>query len=194
MPLSDLLAALERDAGAQKDALLDAARADAERVTSATEARLALRRSAARAVTEAARRGELERDLARARRAARAQVLEAQAQLLGRVDQAVRRLLPEAVTRDEYRPTFVAALREALSDVGDSPVEIRCSPSLTSAVRDLVRARPGTSVASDPTVGSGFRVDTTDGRVEIDGTLEARYARDRAPLMLAALGWLEAAS
>jgi len=191
MPLPDLLAALERDAGAQTEAILAAARAEAERVASETEARVAGQRAAARATTEAAHRGELERDLARVRREAQARVLAARTRLLDRVNRAVQQLLPGAISQPGYLETLGAAMREATAGVGDAPAEIHCTPSLVAPVRRLVAGRAHTAVTADAGVGSGFRLRTTDGAVEIDATLESRLARERVPLALAALALLE---
>lgn len=192
MPLTDLLAALERDAGAQVEAILAAARAEAERVVSETEERIVAQRAAARATTEAARRGELERDLARARRDAQGRVLVARTCLIERVEDAVRGLLPRAIGESAYLDSLAPALEEALSGVGDVPVEVRCSPSLEKAVRGFVAGRANTVVTPDSGVGSGLRVRSQDGRVEVDATLESRLARDRDELALAALALLEA--
>jgi len=191
VPLPDLLAALERDAGAQAQAILAAAQGEAERVASETEARIAGQRAAARATTEAAHRGELERDLARIRREAQARVLAARARLIDRVTGAVQQLLPETINQPGYLETLGPAMREATAGVGDSPVEIRCTPALVASLRRLVAGRADTAVTADAAVGTGFRLRTTDGAVEIDATLESRLARDRERLALAALALLE---
>ncbi len=194
MPLPDLLAALERDAGTQADAILAAARAEAERVASDTEARIATQRAAARATTETVRRGELERDLARARREAQARVLAARGGLIDRVERAVRGLLPEAMKQPAYLESLAPALQEALSSAGDVPVEIRCSPPLEQSIRRLVSGRPSATVTADAAVGSGFRVRSEDGGMEVDATLESRLVRERAQLALHALALFEAPS
>lgn len=133
----------------------------------------------------------MERDLARARREAQARVLAARARLLDRVDRAVQGMLPGVLKQPGYQHWLRGALEEALAGAGDAPVTIRCSPELADMVRRLWAGRPGTSVTADATVGSGFRVRTVDGAVEIDATLESRLARERSRLALRALALLE---
>ena len=192
MGLEHLLEALERDAKAQIEQLLAQARAEAEGVTAAMTAALAQRQGAAAAARERTRLHEVEQAVTRARRAARRSVLEARERLLERVFTAARSELPAAAAGSGYRAGLPAALAGALAAVGDEEVVIRCPEAL---VRDLERLRPSTTprarVVVDPAAGSGFRLASADGAVEVDDTLETRLDRLRPELarrVLAQLG------
>jgi vacuolar-type H+-ATPase subunit E/Vma4 len=192
MGLEHLLDALERDANAQIDQLLVQARAEADGVTAAATAALAQRRGAAAEARERTRLLEVEQAVTRARRAARRSVLEARERLLERVFTAARNALPAAAAGAEYRAGLPTALAGGLAALGDVAAVIRCPESL---VRDLERLRPPATppvrVVVDPAAGSGFRVASADGAVEVDDTLETRLDRlrpDLARRVLAQLG------
>ena len=192
MGLEHLLEALERDAKAQIEQLLAQARAEAEGVTAATTAALAQRQSAAAETRERTRLIEVEQAVTRARRAARRSVLEARERLLERVFADARSELPAAAAGAGYRAGLPAALAGALAAVGGEEVVIHCPEAL---VQDLERLRPATTprarVVVDPETGSGFRVASADGAVEVDDTLESRLDRLRPELarrVLAQLG------
>ena len=192
MGLEHLLEALERDAKAQIEQLLAQARAEAEGVTAATTAALAQRQGAAAETRERTRLIEVEQAVTRARRAARRSVLEARERLLERVFANARSELPAAAAGAGYRAGLPAALAGALAAVGGEEAVIRCPEVL---VRDLERLRPDATprarVVVDPKAGSGFRVASVDGAVEVDDTLESRLDRlrpDLARRVLAQLG------
>jgi vacuolar-type H+-ATPase subunit E/Vma4 len=119
-------------------------------------------------------------------------VLEARERLLERVFAAARGELPAAAAGAGYRAGLPAALAGALAAVGGAEAVIRCPEALA---RDLERLRPPATppvrVVVDPAAGSGFRVTSTDGAVEVDETLESRLDRLRPELarrVLAQLG------
>jgi vacuolar-type H+-ATPase subunit E/Vma4 len=192
MGLEHLLDALERDANAQIDQLLAQARAEADGVTAAATTALAQRRGAAADARERTRLLEVEQAVTRARRSARRSVLEARERLLERVFTAARSALPAAAASAGYRAGLPAALAGALAALGDVEAVIRCPESLA---RDLERLRPPATppvrVVVDPAAGSGLRVASGDGAVEVDDTLETRLDRlrpDLARQVLAQLG------
>ena len=78
--------------------------------------------------------------------------------------------------------------------MGDEPATIACSPQLSGTIEELVAGRAGTTIRPDDSVGSGFKVHSTDGYVTVDVTLDARLERLRPRLSLEALRELEAAS
>jgi len=191
MGLEHLLEALERDANAQIDQLLAQARAEANRITAAATAALAQRRGTATDARERTRRREVEQAVTRARRTARRSVLEARERLLERVFAAARGELPAAAAGPGYRAGLPAALDGALAAVGHEQVVIRCPEALA---RDLEQLRPeseSVSVVVDPATGSGFRLTTADGAVEVDATLESRLDRLRPELARRVLAQLE---
>lgn len=192
MALEHLLAALERDAAEQVRRLLADAQAAAAKLTDSAEERMARRRREVLGAREAERRGGAEIALAEARRGARRQVLEARQRLLDRIFAAARALLPAVLRSDAYEAALPAHLAEALAFVGEVPAVIRCPPELAAAIRKLVPVGPQFLVTADVTVGSGIRVVTTDGAVEVDNTLEGRLERLRPRLALEALARLGA--
>lgn len=181
MALTHLLDALERDARTEIDRLGATARAEADGIRAESATRLGERRRLALEELDRQHRYELEQALTAARRAGRRAVLEARQRLLQRVFDAVHGLLPGALGLDSYRRSLPAVLRGALAALGEGPVVIRCTPALRPLLEALERPA-GTSVVSDDTVGSGFRVQATDGSVDVVDTLEERLERRRTEL------------
>jgi vacuolar-type H+-ATPase subunit E/Vma4 len=192
MGLEHLLEALERDANAQVEQTLAQARAEADRITAATAEALERQCRDATAARERERRLEVEHAVTLARREARRSILEARARLLERVFTAARAALPAAAAGPAYRKALPAALVSALAAVGAEQVVIRCAKALA---RDLERARPrgaeSVPVVVDAETGSGFRVASADGAVEVDDTLESRLDRLRLVLARGVLAQLE---
>ncbi len=194
MALEHLLAALERDAAEQAQRLLANARTEAAKITGAAEERNARRRRDVIGAHEAEQRATAEVALAAARREARRQVLEARQRLLDRIFAAARGRLPAALRSDAYRAALPVHVAEALAFVGDAPAVIGCPRALAASIRKLVAGNGRLSVTVDAAVGSGFRIATTDGAVEVDNTLEGRLERLRPRLALAVLERLGAVS
>lgn len=192
MGLEHLLEALERDADAQVEQLLAQARAEADRISTESAAALEQRRRETTSACDSARVQEVEHAVTLARREARRSILEARERLLERVFAAARAELPSAVVGPAYRASLPAALRGALSAVGGDHAVIRCPETLAP---ELERARPRGSravpVEVDPAGGSGFRVASADGAVEVDDTLESRLDRLRFDLARRVLAQLE---
>ena len=192
MGLEHLLEALERDADAQVEQLLAEARAEADRISTESAAALEQRRRETTSACDSARVQEVEHAVTLARREARRSILEARERLLERVFAAARAELPAAAAGPAYRASLPAALRGALSAVGGDHAVIRCPEILAP---ELERARPHGSravpVEVDPAGGSGFRVASADGAVEVDDTLESRLDRLRFVLARRVLAQLE---
>ncbi len=184
MALDDLLAALERDATAQAEAVRAEARGAADRIARETDARLAGRRRDVLEARAEALRAAAAVALGEVRWRARAQVLAAREELLDRLFEAAASRLPAAVRGADYRATLPGRLHEALSYLGDEPAMVRCPSALAATVRAALAAEARCTVAPDDAVGSGFRAATTDGTVEIDETLEARLAELRPRLAI----------
>jgi vacuolar-type H+-ATPase subunit E/Vma4 len=192
MGLEHLLDALERDAKGQIDQLLAQARAEADGVTAAAAAALAQRRAAAADAREHTRLLEVEQAVTRARRAARRLVLEARERLLERVFAAVRGALPAAAAGPGYRARLPAALAGALAAIGGGQAVIRCPAALAPELERLrPPATPAVPVVVDPAAGSGFRLASADGAVEVDDTLESRLERLRPALARQVLAELQ---
>jgi len=192
MGLEHLLEALERDADAQVEQTLAQARAEADRISTESTAVLERRRREATSASDCARVLEVEHAVTLARREARRSILEARERLLERVFTAARAELPAAAAGPAYRASLPAALSGALAAVGGDHAVIRCSETLAP---ELARARPRGSrtvpVKVDSASGSGFRVVSADGAVEVDDTLESRLDRLRSVLARRVLAQLE---
>jgi vacuolar-type H+-ATPase subunit E/Vma4 len=190
VPLDTLLATLEREAAAETERVVAEARARAAAVTAEGDARCTRRRAEVLARREAEGRAALLRDLAGARRDARATVLAARDRLLARIFAAVRAALPAAAGTTASRATLGADVAQALAFVGARPVVAHCPPALASELARLAKANGRLTVSPDPTIAAGFRLVTTDGALEVDDTLEGRLERLRPRLALAALAEL----
>jgi vacuolar-type H+-ATPase subunit E/Vma4 len=184
MALDHLLAALERDATAQAEALRAEARATAAAMTREADERVALRRRDALATRETAVRQSTESALADARHASRRRMLDARQRLLDQVFAAAHALLPEAVNGASYRAAVPRHIAEALEAVGDEPAVIRCPEALVPVVQPIVASQARVTVRGDPGVPPGMVVTTTDGVIEVDQTLDGRLERLRARLAL----------
>ena len=192
MGLEHLLEALERDADAQVEQTLAQARAEADRIATESAAALEQRCRETTSARDSARMQEVEHAVTLARREARRSILEARERLLERVFTAARAELPAAAAGPAYRASLPAALSGALAAVGSDQAVIHCPETLAL---DLERARPrghkAVAVIVDAAGGSGFRVASADGAVEIDDTLESRLDRLRSILARRVLAQLE---
>jgi vacuolar-type H+-ATPase subunit E/Vma4 len=188
VPLDQLLAALERAAQEQAERVVADARTEAERISANAEQETARRRDTAVGSRERELRAALEQALSKSRRAARREVLEARDRLLARVFAAAREALPAAIETPAYRAALPQRVAAALSclDPGEQVV-LRCTSSLAETLATEFSGKPGISVREDVEVGSGFRLGTVDGSVEVDDTLETRLAARRAALAREAL-------
>jgi len=182
MPLEHLLAALEREAQARAERLRTDARAEADRITQASETEIAQRRASALGTREAELRGAAEAALSAARRTGRAAVLEARERLWARVLAAARERFPAAMRSDAYRTVLPAELADALAAVGEGAPVIHCPATLAPLIQGALP--PGTSPAieSDPQARPGFTVATRDAQVEVDSTFEERLGRLEAEI------------
>lgn len=194
MALDQLITALEEDADKQAHTELEQARVEAQRVATQARDQIVRRRAEFLVRMEGDLREETEIELVEARRRSRSIVLGARQRLLDRVFTAAAARLPGLLEQRAYRDALPEELRTALSYVGDEPATIACSPQLSGAIEELVAGRAGTTVRPDDSVGSGFKVHSTDGYVTVDVTLDARLERLRPRLSLEALRVLDAAS
>ena len=174
MALEHLVTTLRREAEAERDAILAAARAEAEAIRARSVAELADRRGAVLAARESDRRAAIEFALMAARRDARREVLEARRRLLERVFAATRARFPKALASAEYRAVLPALVNEALRCLGDREGTLRFHPAIRETLEAATAKRAGLRLLAEPGIGSGFKLLSSDGAVEIDGTLEDR--------------------
>jgi vacuolar-type H+-ATPase subunit E/Vma4 len=192
MPLDHLLAALERDATAQAEHLMAQARATADQLTSAAAEAIERRRGETLGAHEREQRAVVQAALSAARRAARRDVLEARERLLDRVFAATRSALPQALAHQAYRAALPQRLAAALSCVEDAgEAALRVPAALAADVRAAISGNGRVTVRVDHTAGSGFRLATADGILEVDDTLETRLDTQRPRLARDVLRQLE---
>lgn len=188
MALDHLLAALERDAIAAAERVRADGRAEAERLTATSTATADQRRDAEVSELRRQRRERMEEELGMARRAGRAQVLEARERVLARIDAALRSALPRVIARPEYLAEFPSLVAGGLACLAEGEaVRVRTLTTLVPAVRAAWPAGRACTVTPDEGIGTGFRLTSEDGAVEIEETLEARYAARRTGVLREAL-------
>ena len=186
-PVEPLLAELANRAAAEGESRLTAARAAAESIRAAGEARRRSRRDGAVTRCDADALATAQPDIARATREARQRVLRARRALvervLARADEELRRRAERAVPSDEW---LGARAGEVLSFMGSSGVELSCPASWVAAVERVVASRPKVRVVADAGGGAiGLRARDTDGRVLVDDTVGGWLGRERASLAIA---------
>jgi vacuolar-type H+-ATPase subunit E/Vma4 len=191
MALEDLIRTRRRDAEQEAAAIQAAAQAEADAIRTRTDQDLAARRGSVLAEREAERRSAVELALSAARHEARRGVLEARARLLDRVFTAARDRFPAAVSAPEYRDILSRWLAEAIGCLAGRSGTLRGHPALREDLARLAAGRTGITLVDDPGVGSGFRLVSDDGAVEIDATLEDRLTRLEQRLRQEVLAALE---
>jgi vacuolar-type H+-ATPase subunit E/Vma4 len=177
MALDQLIQVLRLEAEAEIAAIEQAARTETETIRTRTDTDLAAHRDKVLAERDAQRRVIVEQALAVARRDARRSVLQARERLLGRVFAAARGRFPQVLVVTDFRATLPPQLAEALECLADRQGTLRCHPELRQELERLVGTRPGVRIVPDPAIGSGFKLVSDDGKMEIDATLEDRLAR-----------------
>jgi vacuolar-type H+-ATPase subunit E/Vma4 len=178
MALEHLLGALERDAAAEAQGLLDEARREAARIAAESRDRRDRRRAEFAAGHEAVFRAAAAGAVAAARRQARRQVLEARERFLGRVLRTVEGRLAEAAGGEAYLRELPREAAAVLSYL-EGPAVLHCPPGLEPAVRAAVAAlaAPSITVRGDPAAGPGLRAVSAGGGLTVDATLAGRLAR-----------------
>jgi vacuolar-type H+-ATPase subunit E/Vma4 len=177
MALDTLLAVLLSEAEAEAEAILAAARAEAESIRSHGEAEVVERQRRLELELESERRTAVELALAAARRDARREELLARERMIERVLAAARARFPAALRTVAFRSGLPAQVRQGLECLAGRPATLRCHPDLTLDIAPLVADQAGIQLTPDPATGSGFRLRSEDGALEINATLEDRLQR-----------------
>jgi len=188
MALPDLIARLERDADAQVEAITRRAKAEVRALDAAAA------EAAAGATASHLEQQRLERhaehiaDLARARRRARAEELDARRALLARILERARAGVEEAGASPSYAAALPAHLDEALSYLEGRDVRVRCRTSDAAVLRSIAAGRGHVELAVDDAMGPGLIAEAADGSVVVDNTLAARLTRMERSLAIELLG------
>ena len=147
----------QEQAEAERRAILDRAREDAERL-----------------------RGQ---SVATAQLKARSTQLTHREQLLERVFKAVKEKLPEVQNRADYEEIIAMLLREALTQLKVNKANVRADEATLKilkkgALRDISKELDGEFKDGDVLEeGTGIVVDAADGKLHYDNTLETRLRR-----------------
>jgi vacuolar-type H+-ATPase subunit E/Vma4 len=186
MAIDELLGALEAEASARVAAERAAGHAEAERIAAESAARSEARRTAHRQQAELRARVQADATFARAKRAARTEVLTARAAVLERILTCAAVLLRDVHEANGSGAWLERHLGEALAYVGTDGVVLQCRPELEPHLRELaVRHHVQLEVNAD--AGTGIRlIEPAKGYV-VDNTLEARLERVQQVLSIEVL-------
>jgi vacuolar-type H+-ATPase subunit E/Vma4 len=177
MALPDLIARLEEDAAREIQAIGERADADIQAIRAATDRAIAGASAVRLEGQRIERAASRDRDLARARRDARAEELKARHALLARILDRARALAPETGASESYQRVLPSHLEEALSYVQGLRPRVRCQAAVASVLGPVAARHDGAEIVIDETVGPGVVVEAADGSVVVDSTLVARLAR-----------------
>jgi vacuolar-type H+-ATPase subunit E/Vma4 len=104
-------------------------------------------------------------------------------QLLDRVFVSVRDQIPSVQKWNNYEEIAISLLKEALHHLKDYPVQVRADPTIHKLISreklDQIAAELGVEVTDyrELEQGTGVIVETADGHLNFDNTLETRLAR-----------------
>jgi vacuolar-type H+-ATPase subunit E/Vma4 len=177
MAKSGLDTELRHSARRTSESILGAARANAERLSSQSQRVVEDRRREVLRDKEAEYGAEARVAIAAERHEAMGSVLLARTQVVARVLERVRALLPDVTQNEAYVSTLGNEVTEALQFVDGEGTTVRCSAALTPVIREGLRDRPEVKVESQADVGMGFVVVGSEGSVVVDGRLETRIDR-----------------
>jgi len=111
-------------------------------------------------------------------------VAAARQRLIERVFGRARAGFADAIRSDAYAAALPHQLEEAFGYLGDRSATVRCPQALETAVRSLIGARRAVTVKADDETAPGIVVQTDDGSLTIDVTLEGRLGAMGAVLAL----------
>jgi vacuolar-type H+-ATPase subunit E/Vma4 len=177
MRASDLDSELRRGAERTVASVRAEALQEADRLASKADRAIAARRKEVIENKEAEYLAEGRVAIAAARHAAMRAVLLARTRLVERVLGGARALLTEAAQSQSYLSTLGEDTAAALQFIDAGGAVVRCSPSLESNMRELLRDRTNLNIEADAELGTGFVVIGDGGSVRVDGRLESRLDR-----------------
>ncbi len=179
MALDDLLTRLRRQAEAEATALVDEGRRAAAQIAQEADAEVSAVRAERRRALEARLRAEASVAIESARSDAALRLLRARREAIESVIHRVQAMLPETGADPHYVVSATGEFDRALEVLDGRPAVASAAAALAEHLS--ARTPPGVEIRADPTV-SGFRIQSTDGRIEVDATLDARL-RQLAPAL-----------
>jgi vacuolar-type H+-ATPase subunit E/Vma4 len=196
-PSAALLEQLRRDARAASEQRIAAARAEALRLRSASDERLAQLRTAELAARERAHAAALDRARSDARTRTAREWLAARAEALDHVFVAANETLAARSGDPQFVVAVAGIVHDALPYLPPGDASARCATSLAPAVRTVLESqapgRPGLRVIEDDAVATGVVLETVDRSLAIDATFARRLARERPRLAIEVARQLESA-
>jgi vacuolar-type H+-ATPase subunit E/Vma4 len=182
VPVTELLAALERNAAAEAAQVRAAARERATALIARAAAEVDRRRAIALERLEREGHARVAREAATAERVLRERSLAARALVLERVfAEAATRLARAGI--DLWQPAVPGLVADTLRFLEDRPALLRCPPDADRSVRHAVGTdRAEVTVEPSGSSGPGVRGESRDGRVVVDNTLLGRLERMRDDL------------
>jgi vacuolar-type H+-ATPase subunit E/Vma4 len=184
MALSDLISRLEQEAHSQVQTIAQEAEAEVRAIEAATEQAVAETTTRHLERERAERQAMQQRELALARREARARELEARHAQLARVLDRARALVLEVAASASYAQVLPSHLDEALSFLEGARPRVKCPAAFVAILRPAVARHEGVELVADQSIGPGFIAEASDGSVIVDNTLAARLARSEARLAI----------
>ena len=185
MALADLILRLEDEAQDRVRAIREHADAEVRAIEQATEEAIAEIRSRQFEPERAKRYLVQQRELAMARRQARAHELEAQHAQIGRVLNRARTLLPEIGASAAYAAAVPSHLEEALSFLYGLQPHVRCQAAFVPLLKAVIDRHDGSQLVIDESTAAGFVAEAGDGSVLVDDTLPVRLGRAETRLTMA---------
>ena len=185
MALSDLIARLEQEAQVQVQAIQSEADVEVRAIETATERTIAELTARHLEHERDERRVAYQRELAQARREARARELATRHAQLARILERARALVPETGASQAYAEALTAHIDEALSFLDGLRPRLRCQSGFAPIVRAVIARHDGDGeLVIDELVGPGVVAEAGDGSVVVDATLATRLGRAEALLMI----------
>lgn len=181
--MTDLISRLNEEARNRISAIERAADEEVRAIEATTERAVAELTAGHLAREHGERQRSQQRELAAARRQARAGELEARHAQLRRIFDRARALLPEIVTSTTYLDALPSHLEEALSFLEGLRPCVRCQTAFVQALQPAVGG--GAELVIDERVGAGFVAEAADGSVTVDGTFACRLAQAENRLTIA---------
>jgi vacuolar-type H+-ATPase subunit E/Vma4 len=174
--IDPLLALLTREAEAEAESVLAAARRQASEIDGNAQAVADQRRIEARTRQRETRRRQVGRETAAIDRRHRETMYRERADLLSRIFARAEHTLATA-SLDRYSAMLDQLVASALEFLGDTDAILRCRPDVTARLETLVAGRNRVTVVPCPDAAAGVLAEATDGHVVIDNTLPGLLRR-----------------
>lgn len=187
MGLAELVSRLESEAEARVSRVRAEADAQVRALRAASDLDARREREGILAARAAERRARLDLELARARRDARREEVDAERALVDRVLARVGQLL-DGVEDDAAYLATVPGRVEQLLRFAPEAVVIRCRPSLARLAREVAARHPGATCEAVDAMPVGIQLRARDGSMEVDDTLPTRLERRRELLAATIVG------